>query len=184
MSAIGKEKKENGDMTTYIFNQPVAIPSYLLAIVAGHIEKRDISSSTEKILQTAEGIAGPYRWGRYDLVVLPPTFPFGGMENPCLTFVTPTLLSGDRSLVNVVAHEIAHSWTGNLVTNASWEHFWLNEGFTVFLERKIHGRLQGEPERQFESECGYDGSAFLLTLEQSLGGSEKFEDFLRKYIEK
>ncbi|KAK6055247.1 hypothetical protein COOONC_07250, partial [Cooperia oncophora] len=80
--------------------------------------------STEQILQTAEKIAGPYRWGRYDLVVLPPTFPFGGMENPCLTFITPTLLTGDRSQVRVVAHEIAHSWTGNLVTNASWEHFW------------------------------------------------------------
>ncbi|KAK6748271.1 hypothetical protein RB195_001104 [Necator americanus] len=242
MSAIGKEVKVDGDATTYTFSQPVAIPSYLLAIVVGHMERREISSrcavwcepsivvsakwefeSTEKILQVAEQIAGPYRWGRYDLVVLPPTFPFGGMENPCLTFVTPTLLSGDRSLVNVVAHEIAHSWTGNLVTNASWEHFWLNEGFTVFLERKIHGRLQGEPERQFESECGYDealtvavktfgdsheftkliqdqrgidpddafssvpyekGSAFLFTIEQLLGEPERFEQFLRKYIEK
>ncbi|KAL6739553.1 hypothetical protein Aduo_012992 [Ancylostoma duodenale] len=242
MSAIGKEKKTAGDSTTYTFNQPVTIPSYLLAIVVGHIERREISSrcavwcepsivdsakwefeSTEKILQTAEKLAGPYRWGRYDLVVLPPTFPFGGMENPCLTFVTPTLLSGDRSLVNVVAHEISHSWTGNLVTNASWEHFWLNEGFTVFLERKIHGRLQGEAERQFESESGYDealttavktfgdsheftklipdergidpddafssvpyekGSAFLFTIEQLLGEPERFEEFLRKYIEK
>ncbi|RCN49115.1 putative leukotriene A-4 hydrolase [Ancylostoma caninum] len=245
MSAIGKEKKTAGDCTTYTFNQPVTIPSYLLAIVVGHIERREISprcavwcepsivdsakwefESTEKILQTAEKLAGPYRWGRflkYALVVLPPTFPFGGMENPCLTFVTPTLLSGDRSLVNVVAHEISHSWTGNLVTNASWEHFWLNEGFTVFLERKIHGRLQGEPERQFESECGYDealttavktfgdsheftklipdergidpddafssvpyekGSAFLFTIEQLLGEPERFEEFLRKYIEK
>ncbi|KHJ89461.1 peptidase family M1 [Oesophagostomum dentatum] len=128
--------------------------------------------STEKILQTAEQIAGPYRWGRYDLVVLPPTFPFGGMENPCLTFVTPTLLSGDRSLVNVVAHEIAHSWTGNLVTNASWEHFWLNEGFTVFLERKIHGRLQGEPERHFESECGYDEA--LTIAVKTFGDTHEF----------
>lgn len=73
-------------------------------------------------------MAGEYVWGVYDLLLLPPSFPYGGMENPCLTFVTPTLLAGDRSLVNVVAHEIAHSWTGNLVTNASWEHFWLNEG--------------------------------------------------------
>ncbi|PIO62395.1 hypothetical protein TELCIR_16042 [Teladorsagia circumcincta] len=111
MSAICKGKKKSGDTTTYTFDQPVAIPSYLLAIVVGHIERREISprcdvwcepslvdaakwefESTEKILQTAEKIAGPYRWGRYDLVVLPPTFPFGGMENPCLTFITPTLL--------------------------------------------------------------------------------------------
>ncbi|KJH45033.1 putative leukotriene A-4 hydrolase/aminopeptidase [Dictyocaulus viviparus] len=175
MSAIAKHKKEVGTVTVYTFNQPIPIPSYLLAIVVGHLEHRDISErcavwcepsmvdsakwefeDTEKILRVAEDLVGPYRWGRYDLVVLPPTFPFGGMENPCLTFVTPTLLAGDRSLVNVVAHEIAHSWTGNLVTNASWEHFWLNEGFTVFLERKINGRLLGEPQRQFESECGFD----------------------------
>ena len=77
------------------------------------------------MLQAAEKIAGPYVWGKYDLLVLPPTFPYGGMENPNLTFVTPTLLAGDRSLANVVAHEIAHSWTGNLVTNRTWEHFWL-----------------------------------------------------------
>lgn len=76
----------------------------------------------------AEEVSGEYVWGVYDLLLLPPSFPYGGMENPCLTFVTPTLLAGDRSLVNVVAHEIAHSWTGNLVTNATWEHFWLNEG--------------------------------------------------------
>ena len=78
--------------------------------------------------QTGEELLGPYVWGQYDLLVLPPSFPYGGMENPCLTFVTPTLLAGDRSLANVVAHEIAHSWTGNLVTNSTWEHFWLNEG--------------------------------------------------------
>uniref|UniRef100_A0A183GNY4 Peptidase_M1 domain-containing protein n=1 Tax=Heligmosomoides polygyrus TaxID=6339 RepID=A0A183GNY4_HELPZ len=242
MSAIGKDTKKSGEADIYTFHQPVTIPSYLLAIVVGHIERRDISArcavwcepsivdsakwefeSTEKILQTAEKLAGPYRWGRYDLVVLPPTFPFGGMENPCLTFVTPTLLAGDRSLVNVVAHEIAHSWTGNLVSTASWEHFWLNEGFTVFLERKIIGRLEGELERQFESECGYDecltsavktfgeaheftklipklngidpddafssvpyekGSALLLTIEQLIGDSDRFEQFLRTYIDK
>ncbi|KAJ1348437.1 hypothetical protein KIN20_003737 [Parelaphostrongylus tenuis] len=94
------------------------------------------------------------------------------MENPCLTFVTPTLLAGDRSLVTVVAHEIAHSWTGNLVTNSSWEHFWLNEGFTVFLERKIVGRLQGELERQFQSEFGFDES--LKTAVKTFGDSHEF----------
>ncbi|VDL79116.1 unnamed protein product [Nippostrongylus brasiliensis] len=191
MSAIGKGSRKSGDSTVYTFHQPISIPSYLLAIVAGHIERREISprcdvwcepslvdsakwefEATEKILQVAEELAGPYRWGRYDLVVLPPTFPFGGMENPCLTFVTPTLLAGDRSLVNVVAHEIAHSWTGNLVSNASWEHFWLNEGFTVFLERKIKGRIEGELERQFESECGFDES--LTTAVKTFGETHEF----------
>lgn len=94
-------------------------------------------------------------WGRYDVLVLPPTFPYGGMENPCLTFVTPTLLAGDRSLANVVAHEIAHSWTGNLVTNRTWEHFWLNEGFTVFVERKIVSRLESESARHFHAIVGW-----------------------------
>lgn len=111
---------------------------------------------TEKMLTTAEELMGNYVWTRYDLVVLPPSFPFGGMENPCLTFVTPTLIAGDRSLTNVIAHEIAHSWTGNLVTNGNWEHFWLNEGFTVFCERKIMGRLYEESLRQFENITGWE----------------------------
>ncbi len=103
------------------------------------------------MLKTAEDLCGPYVWGTYDILVLPPSFPYGGMENPCLTFATPTLLAGDKSLANVIAHEIAHSWTGNLVTNKNFEHFWLNEGFTVFTERKIVGRLHGgEPRRHFE----------------------------------
>lgn len=83
-------------------------------------------AETEQFIATAEAICGPYVWGRYDILLLPPSFPYGGMENPCLTFVTPTLLAGDRSLANVVAHEIAHSWMGNLVTNMTWEHFWMN----------------------------------------------------------
>ncbi len=89
---------------------------------------------TERFLATAEQLITPYEWGRYDLLLLPPSFPYGGMENPMLTFVTPTLLAGDRSLVDVVAHEISHSWAGNLVTNKNWQHFWLNEGFCVFIE--------------------------------------------------
>jgi leukotriene-A4 hydrolase len=93
---------------------------------------------TEDFLQSAESITDlPYAWGRYDILCLPPAFPYGGMENPCLTFVTPTLLAGDRTLADVVAHEISHSWTGNVITNKTWEHFWLNEGWTVWLERRI-----------------------------------------------
>lgn len=92
----------------------------------------------------------------YDILVLPPSFPFGGMENPCLTFVTPTILAGDRSLANVIAHEISHSWTGNLVTNANFEHFWLNEGFTMFVERKIKAKMFNEKLRQFEALHGIE----------------------------
>ena len=156
MSAVSVKSEESELTTTYFFEQEIPIPAYLLAIVIGDIVPEEISGrvrvwseasniqacksefeGTDDILKAAEKVAGKYVWGRYDLLVLPPSFPYGGMENPCLTFVTPTLLAGDKSLVNVVAHEIAHSWTGNLVTNANWEHFWLNEGFTVFLERKI-----------------------------------------------
>ncbi|EGT56806.1 hypothetical protein CAEBREN_06885 [Caenorhabditis brenneri] len=194
MSAIGQGSKPSpcGKRTVFLFKQPVAIPSYLLAIVVGHLERKDISdrcavwaepsqadaslyefAETEKILKVAEEIAGQYVWGRYDLVVLPATFPFGGMENPCLTFITPTLLAGDRSLVNVIAHEISHSWTGNLVTNFSWEHFWLNEGFTVFLERKIHGRMYGELERQFESQCGFEES-LIRTVNDVFGPDHEY----------
>ncbi|XP_055546865.1 leukotriene A-4 hydrolase [Wyeomyia smithii] len=152
------------------FEQKIAIPSYLLAIVVGALvekpigpissvwaEQEQIDESAEEFSQTADFIAkaeeicGPYVWGRYDLLVMPPSFPFGGMENPCLTFVTPTLLAGDKSLATVVAHEIAHSWTGNLVTNRNFEHFWLNEGFTVFVEGKIVGRLFGDAARDFHA---------------------------------
>ncbi|KAH7729607.1 leukotriene A-4 hydrolase [Aphelenchoides avenae] len=186
----GSSQEDNGD-TTFRFKQPVRIPSYLLAIVVGAMEKRDISprcavwaessivdkaqarlfysrwefADTEKMLKAGEDLMGEYIWGRYDMVVLPPTFPFGGMENPCLTFVTPTLIAGDRSLTNVIAHEIAHSWTGNTVTNATWEHFWLNEGFTVFVERKIMGRIYGEPCRQFENITGWEDRLVPTILE-------------------
>ena len=98
-------------------------------------------------------------------MVLPPSFPFGGMENPCLTFVTPTMIAGDRSLVDLIAHEIAHSWTGNLVTNSNFEHFWLNEGFTVFVERKINGRLHGEQFRNFTALMGKTGLADTVCID-------------------
>lgn len=108
-------------------------------------------AETSKFLEVASDICGEYLWKQYDLLVMPPSFPLGGMENPCLTFVTPTLLAGDRSLATTIAHEIAHSWTGNLVTNANFEHFWLNEGFTMFVEGKIQGRLFGAATRDFQA---------------------------------
>ncbi|PVD24845.1 hypothetical protein C0Q70_15331 [Pomacea canaliculata] len=155
------------------FEQRVPIPSYLLAIVAGDLESRVIGprSNTEKMLQTAEDLLGDYVWGQYDLLILPPSFPFGGMENPCLTFVTPTLLAGDRSLADVVAHEIAHSWTGNLVTNSTFQDFWLNEGHTVFVERKIISRLHGgEPLRTLLASEGW--KALQETINQLYKANE------------
>ncbi|XP_070395880.1 leukotriene A-4 hydrolase isoform X7 [Dermacentor albipictus] len=120
------------------------------------------ANKTERMLCSAESLVGPYLWGVYDLLVLPPSFPYGGMENPCLTFATPSLLAGDKSLANVVAHEIAHSWTGNLVTNKTFEHFWLNEGFTVFLERKIIGRLFGNEMREFQALDGIEDLRYTI----------------------
>jgi len=172
MSANRKQEQPEvcGDKLKFCFDQKVPIQSYLIAIAAGNIKSKKIGprshvwseekfldeaafdfSDTEAMLKTAEELNGPYVWGNYDILVLPASFPFGGMENPCLTFATPTLLSGDKSNASVIAHEIAHSWTGNLVTNANFEHFWLNEGFTVFAEQKILGRLGGEKVRHFNA---------------------------------
>ena len=97
-----------------------------------------------KMVDAAEELYGGYDWGRFDVIVLPPSFPFGGMENPRLTFATPTIIAGDKSLVSLIAHELAHSWSGNLVTNANWNDFWLNEGFTVYFERRIMEALYGK----------------------------------------
>jgi len=175
----------------FTFNQTVPIMSYLIALAAGHVESRRIGprshvwseaafvdqaasdfSETEHMLQTAEELSGPYVWGIYDILVLPPSFPFGGMENPCLTFATPTLLSGDKSNADVIAHEIAHSWTGNLVSNVNFEHFWLNEGFTTFVERKIVGRLHGEPSRHFNAILRW--SELEETVHKTLGATSPF----------
>jgi len=151
------------------FTMEQPIPSYLLAIAVGDIAVRETGprsavyaepsvvesaakefSDTEKMIETTEKLYGAYRWGRYDILVLPPSFPFGGMENPRLTFATPTVIVGDKSLVSLVAHELAHSWSGNLVTNAAWKHMWLNEGFTSYVENRIveavYGKAQADEE--------------------------------------
>lgn len=146
----------------YRFAMDTRVPAYLVALAVGDLEFRALGeragvyaepsvvdaaawefADTEKMMEAAERLYGPYRWGRYDLLVLPPSFPYGGMENPRLTFATPTLLAGDRSLVTVVAHELAHSWSGNLVTNSTWNDIWLNEGFTVYFETRIDEELFG-----------------------------------------
>jgi leukotriene-A4 hydrolase len=154
------EKSEDGK---YSFKMDKPIPSYLIAIAVGDLQFKDIGGRTglytepsmmdrcayeledvEDMVEAAEGLYGDYRWGRYDIIVLPPSFPFGGMENPKLTFATPTIIAGDKSLVTLVAHELAHSWSGNLVTNATWDDFWLNEGFTVYFEYRIMEELYGK----------------------------------------
>ena len=146
----------------YYFRMSQPIPAYLMALAVGDLTFAPLSNRTgiyaepatlpvathefadlEHMVVAAEELYGPYRWERYDLLVLPPSFPFGGMENPRLTFVTPTILAGDRSLTSLVAHELAHSWSGNFVTNATWNDFWLNEGFTVYFERRIMEHLYG-----------------------------------------
>ena len=163
MSAADNPQQRSA-LGRYHFRQPHPIPAYLMALAVGELAFTPFSARTglyaepatlplatsefgdlEKMVGAAEALYGPYRWGRYDLLVLPPSFPFGGMENPCLTFVTPTILAGDRSLTSLVAHELAHSWSGNLVTNATWDDFWLNEGFTVYFERRIMEQLYGRP---------------------------------------
>ncbi len=163
------------DSTTYAFEMPQPIPAYLMALAVGNIAGRDIGPRTrvytepemldaaawefegaERMLEAAEEMFGPYLWDRYDFLVMPPAFPYGGMENPRLTFLTPTLIAGDRSLVNVLAHELAHSWTGNLVTNATMNDFWLNEGFTVWAERRINEALHGEEALAMAAAIGRD----------------------------
>jgi len=138
------------------------VPAYLFALAIGDLSFAPLGprsgvyaeppvlaaaarefADTEKLMETVEKLYGPYRWGRYDLLILPPSFPFGGMENPCLTFVTPTVIAGDKSLVSLISHELAHSWSGNLVTNATWRDFWLNEGFTTYLENRIQEEVYG-----------------------------------------
>lgn len=153
------EAPRNGD---YEFRMPQPIPSYLIALAVGDLRFKAMSArtgifaepsvvdraakefgDTEQMMVRSEAIYGPYRWGRYDILILPPAFPYGGMENPRLTFATPTVIAGDKSLVSLVAHELAHSWSGNLVTNATWNDFWLNEGFTNHLTYRIMEEVYG-----------------------------------------
>ncbi len=149
--------------TTATFDCAIPIPSYLIAIAIGDLEYRSLGarvgvitepSQMDKVaneledmgdlLDAVEEYMGPYIWGNYTIIVLPPSFPMGGMENPLLTFASPTIIVGDKSQVYVATHEMAHSWTGNEITCQNWENFWLNEGFTVFVERHVSGEIHGE----------------------------------------
>ena len=173
MSAEGNSQNNTARNGDYRFKMTHPIPSYLIAVAVGDLQFKSLGartgvytepatlekaayelSDTEKMVEAAEKLYGAYRWGRYDLLVLPPSFPFGGMENPMLTFATPTILAGDKSLVSLVAHELAHSWSGNLITNATWSDFWLNEGTTTYIERRILEELYGKPRREMETVLG------------------------------
>lgn len=172
MSATNPQQKN--DSGIYHFNMDIPIPAYLMALGVGDLQFKAIDDRTGvyadpvmldkavnefaevgKMVKTAEDLYGPYRWGRYDILVLPSGFPIGGMENPKLTFCTPTIISGDRSLTNLIAHELAHNWSGNLVTNATWNDFWLNEGFTVYFERRLTEKMTDGGYADMLWELGY-----------------------------
>lgn len=163
MSAVQQSTSEKDGLTTYRFEQKIKIPSYLIALAVGDLEYRKIGKRTgvitepsfmeqsaeclqdlDSYLDKAEEIFGEYVWGNYTVLVLPPSFPFGGMENPLMTFASPTVITKDRQQVFVAIHEIMHSWFGNTITMKTWKDFWLNEGFTVFAERTISGLIFGE----------------------------------------
>ncbi len=220
------------DGRQFSFHEPNPVPPYLIAIAVGDLVHRDLGPRTgvwtepamvtraaselvdaEKLVAAAEALYGPYRWGRYDVLVLPPAFPFGGMENPRLTFLTPTFITGDRSQISLVAHELAHSWSGNLVTNATWSDSWLNEGFTSYFENRIMEAVYGRERAELEADLSWDelqqgikdaadpsvtrlhgepfastldytkGATFLVTLEQTVG-RERFDAWLRGYFER
>lgn len=270
--ADGAAAASSGETRVVRYRQEQGIPSYLIAMAVGNLVSREIGprskcwsepetvdagayefADTEKFLSIAEELLTPYAWGVYDVLLLPPSFPYGGMENPCLTFVTPTLLAGDRSLgtllelqssdstafltlivttnasvlfcvlvADVICHEIAHSWTGNLVTSRYWSDFWLNEGFTMLVQRKVMMRILGAPFFDFDGAKGlhdlredlahfgaenpltalrpaidgidpddafssvpYEkGFSFLVYLQNTVGGHEAMDGFLKAYITK
>lgn len=174
---IDQEKQASAESGVYYFRQPVPIPSYLFAIVSGDITSARIGPRSliytepvnikrcanefknevvEKFLEILEKLIYKYEWTDYDFVIAPMAFPYGGMENPQLTLANSTIVSGDAENIDVIAHELAHSYSGNLVTNASWEHFWLNEGWTVYLERRILAGLHGESYRHFSAIIGWN----------------------------
>lgn len=197
MSATNpQERSEDG---VYSFRMDKPIPGYLMALAVGDLDFAPLGdrcgvyaeptmleraawefADTEDMLKAAEGLYGEYRWGRYDILVLPPSFPFGGMENPMLTFATPTIIAGDRSLTALVAHEMAHSWSGNLVTNATWDDFWLNEGFTVYFENRICEAVYGEDYARMHHLLGHQDLA--ATIERLLAKGRPEDTHLRLHL--
>ncbi|MBL7764693.1 MAG: M1 family metallopeptidase [Chitinophagaceae bacterium] len=169
-----KNPTEKNEKALYDFDMEIPIPTYLIALAIGDIEYQAIDERTgvytepsqleqaarelsdiPAMMKAAEALGGPYRWGKYDVLIAPPSFPIGGMENPRLTFATPTIIAGDKSLVSLIAHEMAHSWSGNLVTNAVWDDLWLNEGFTTYFERRIMESITDTSYTEMLWELGY-----------------------------
>ena len=172
---LGPEASPTPATRAWRFRMEEPVAPYLIAITIGDLAFQSLGKRTgvytepsmlaeagtefadlERMVEAAEALYGPYRWGRYDLLILPPSFPFGGMENPRLSFITPTIIAGDKSLVNLVAHELAHSWSGNLITNATWTDFWLNEGFTVYFQNRIMESVYGTEAAAMEADLGWD----------------------------
>ena len=194
MSAENDPKwNKNGN---YHFEMPQPIPTYLIAIAAGNIHYKKMSKQTaiyaepelldasaaefedtQAMIEASEKLYGKYRWTDYDLLILPPSFPFGGMENPRLSFITPTVIAGDKSLVSLIAHELAHSWSGNLVTNATWRDLWLNEGFTSYVENRIMEEVYGKERAVMEQALAYQD------LKKELIGLPKADTILHITIE-
>ena len=169
LTALMSAEHKGAAEGVFDFAMDTPIPAYLIALAVGDLQFQSAGPRTgvyaepsvlakasaefsdmEKMVTAVEALYGPYRWGRYDLLILPPSFPFGGMENPRLTFATPTVIAGDKSLVGLISHELAHSWSGNLVTNATWTDFWLNEGFTTYIENRIQEEVYGEEQAAME----------------------------------
>ncbi len=196
MSAVNPQSSVKDGIYHFTMDEP--IPAYLLVMAVGNIafhafddrsgvyaEPGQLKAAayefgeTPEMIKTAESLYGPYAWGRYDILVLPPAFPFGGMENPRLTFATPTVIAGDRSLANLIAHELAHSWSGNLVTNATWNDFWLNEGFTTYFERRIVEKVKNKDYADMNSIIGRND----LDIELSDFGIESPQSRLKQSLQ-
>ena len=171
----GTPEPTSSGQKVYNFKQPIPIPAYLFAVASGDIVgaqvgprstvysgpdeladcKWELEGDVEMFIKLAEDLVFPYPWGPYNALILPSSFPYGGMENPVVTFATPTIISKDKQNIDVIAHDLSHSWSGNLVGVGSWEHFWINEGWTTYLERRIQAALHGEPHRDFSSIIGW-----------------------------
>ncbi len=179
------------NMRSFGFRMEHPVAPYLIAIAVGDLAFRDLGprtgvwtepvmldkaaaelADTEKMVDAAEELYGPYKWGRYDMLVLPPSFPFGGMENPTLTFLTPTFIAGDKSLVSLIAHELAHSWSGNLATNATWADFWLNEGMTTYAERRIIEKIYGPKVASQQIALGLDAMNKAIKENGGISGAD------------
>lgn len=191
---LGPEPGKTPGTRTWGFRMEQPVAPYMIAIAIGDLAFQKMGertgvwtepsmlkaaawefADTEKMVEAAEALYGPYLWDRYDLLVMPPSFPFGGMENPRLTFVTPTVIAGDRSLVALIAHELAHSWSGNLVTNATWADFWLNEGFTTYFQDRIMEAVYGEEFATMQMDLSWD--ELQATIEE-LGGQSSPDTML------